>query len=238
MTLIAAALITLATNADSLQLAQRLWMDPAVRATVVDSAEHRVSGAWRLWFEHPAQKQVQGGNNSFSPDTTNPNHSFEVHPISQLNDKVSITGSFVPVVGYTAYSASKAFPYFDGVSLTAKASPSGITLETPKAKFNYVEFWIELTQDPKKVSDGYIVLAEVQDNDGTEVSEVERRMIFVDGTPAAKAVSKLSTSDRLHVMGVPRINLNAIEFLAQEHGNAQFKAELPYEMIIVGVFAK
>jgi len=30
----------------------------------------------------------------------------------------------------------------------------------------------------------------------------------------------------------------AIEFLAQEHGNAQFKAKLPYEMIIVGVFSK
>jgi hypothetical protein len=47
VTLIAAALITLATNADSLQLAQRLWMDPAVRATVVDSAEHRVQDVGR-----------------------------------------------------------------------------------------------------------------------------------------------------------------------------------------------
>jgi hypothetical protein len=198
----------------------------------------KVSGAWRLWFEHPAQKQVQGGNNSFSPDTTNPDHSFEIHPISQLNDKVDVTGAFVPVVNYTAYSATKAFPYFDSIALTAKASSSGITLETPKAKFNYVEFWIELTQEPKRVSDGYIALAAVQDRDGTEVSEGERRMIFVDGTPAAKVVSKLSTSDRLHVMGIPRINLNALEFLAQEHGKAQFKAKLPYEMIIVGVFAK
>jgi len=47
VTLIAAVLITLATNADSLQLAKRLWMDPAVRATVVDSAEHRVQDVGR-----------------------------------------------------------------------------------------------------------------------------------------------------------------------------------------------
>ncbi|HEV2716790.1 MAG TPA: hypothetical protein VGU64_16120, partial [Terriglobales bacterium] len=69
-------------------------------------------------------------------------------------------------------------------------------------------------------------------------SELERRMIFVGGTPAAKAVSKLSTSDRLHVMGIPRVNLNALAFLAQEHRQTQFKAKLPYEMIIVGVFSK
>lgn len=195
----------------------------------------QVAGAWRLWFEHPSKQQVQGGNNPFSPDTTNPDHSFEIHPISGL-EALTVLDSFVPVVGYKAYPGAAAFPFFDGVTITARASSSGITLDTTKSKYNYVEFWIELTQNPKKVADGYIALAEVQDENGGEVSAQERRMIFVGNTRAAEIVSKLGTGDRLHVMGIPRINLNAVSQLVQQHPNQQFKAKLPYEMIIVGAF--
>jgi hypothetical protein len=194
-----------------------------------------VSGAWRLWFEHPSSSQTQGAPNPFTPDNTNPNHSFEIHPVSKV-EQDDVGPSFVPINGYTAYTADVAFPYFDNCVLTIKASTSGITLRSKKLKYNYVGFEIELTQDPKKVSDGYIALAKILSNSGEdEAATGPRRMIFVGGTSAATKIQGASSGDRLTVLGVPRINLNAVLALVKKHGSAQFDAPMPYEMIIVGV---
>jgi hypothetical protein len=191
-------------------------------------------GAWRLWFEHPSKTQTQGGQNPFSPDNTNPDHSFEIHPISHVNT-FDIGKSFVPVKGYTAYTADVAFTYFDKCEVIVKASNSGISLRSKKLKYNYVEFDIELAGAPKKVSDGLIALATVLSDDGDPVTDGTRRMIFVGGTPAADKVANAKAGDHLRVLGVPRVNLNAILALVTKNGTAQFTAALPYEMIVVGV---
>jgi len=61
-------------------------------------------------------------------------------------------------------------------------------------------------------------------------------MIFVQGTKAALAVQNASSGARLRVLGVPRISLNKVISLVESNGTRQFNAQLPYEMIIVGVF--
>jgi len=194
-----------------------------------------ISGVWRLWFEHPSTTQTQGAHNPFSPDNTNPDHSFEIHPVSQI-EQDGVQASFVLIKNYTPYTADVAFPYFDKAKLTIKASSSGISLRSKKLKYNYVGFGIELTHKPKKVSDGYIVLAKVLSGDGDEeAANGERRMIFVDGTAAAAKIQTAAAGDRFDVLGIPRINLNGVLALVAKHGTAQFDAQLPYEMIIVGV---
>jgi hypothetical protein len=194
-----------------------------------------VTGAWRLWFEHPSTSQTQGGQNPFLPDNTNPDHSFEIHPISRI-EQDDVGPSFIPITGYTAYTADVAFPYFDACSLTVKASQSGISLRSKKLKYNYVGFDVELTHAPKKVSDGYIALAKVLSGNGDdEAANGERRLIFVAGSAAADKIKGASSGDRFRVLGVPRINLNAVLSLVKKNGTAQFVAALPYEMIIVGV---
>lgn len=194
-----------------------------------------VTGAWRLWFEHPSASQTQGAQNPFKPDNTNPDHSFEIHPVSQI-EQDGVQASFIPIKGYTPYTADVAFPYFDKCQVTIKASSSGISLRSKKLKYNYVGFEIELTHAPKKVSDGYIALAKVLSGGGDEeAANGERRMIFVAGTSAAAKIQNAAAGDHFTVLGIPRINLNAVLALVAKHGTAQFDAQLPYEMIIVGV---
>jgi hypothetical protein len=98
-----------------------------------------------------------------------------------------------------------------------------------------VEFEIELAGSPKKVSDGVIAIATVLTDDGEPAAESTRRMIFVGGTKAAQKTTSAKAGDHLRLLGVPRINLNALLALVAKNGTKQFTAALPYEMIVVGV---
>jgi hypothetical protein len=202
-----------------------------------------VVGAWRLWFEHPSTSQIQGGNNPFYPDHTNPDHSFEIHPVATVGT-IDVHDSFGPVwdkkvhppQSFVAYPPELAFPYFDKIGVLIKASNTGVSIRSKKLKYNYVQFVMELTQKPKGVTDGYIALARVSDGDGETESNEERRMIFVEGTEGAKTMKTAAAGDRFHVLGIPRVNLNAVSFLVEKNGTKQFSAKLPYEMIIVGIY--
>ena len=46
----------------------------------------------------------------------------------------------------------------------------------------------------------------------------------------------LKKGDRLHVLGIPRVNLERIAYLASQNGQNPVTTKLPYEMIIVGAF--
>jgi len=62
-----------------------------------------------------------------------------------------------------------------------------------------------------------------------------RRMVFVQGTSAAGKIGNASAGDRLRVLGIPRVNLNAVLSLVERNGTRQFDAQWPYEMIVMGV---
>jgi hypothetical protein len=206
-----------------------------------------VTGAWRLWFEHPSKEQIQGGDNPFLPDNTNPNHSFEIHPVSEIESPeepaLDVRDKIVPVENFSthkvfeAYDAETALPYFESLSLVIKASQSAIAIRSNQLKYNYVKFSVELTQKPKKVSDGYIALGRVVSDDAEETDlPGQLRLIFVEGTKGADAMSNAKVGDSFTLLGIPRLNLNAIDTLVKQNGTAQFTAKLPYEMIIVGVY--
>jgi hypothetical protein len=46
---------------------------------------------------------------------------------------------------------------------------------------------------------------------------------------------KLSTGDTMEVIGIPRVNLNAISKSVQANGGKSITGKLPYEMIIAGI---
>jgi len=223
-----------------------------IRAAAKDKQDHpsaqtvtRVYGAWRLWFEHPSTSQIQGASNPFHPDTTNPDHSFEIHPIAKVGE-IDLHRSFFtvkdfkanPPKDFVAYDAAKAFSYFDGKSITIKASSSGVALRSQKLVYNYVQFVIQVSKKPLKVSDGYLVLAQVLDEEGEPQSSSERRMVFVEGTDPARSIGAAQAGDRFHVLGVPRIDLSAVSALVKKNGTKMFQAALPYEMIIVGIYSQ
>jgi hypothetical protein len=198
-----------------------------------------VTGAWRLWFEHPSKETMIQGKPVDKPEDPNPDHVFEVHPITQFG-RNSVLDSFVPITNtkgkeYLAYQAAKAFPYYESLTSKIERNSTSISIESGRGVLNYAEFILELAAKPKEVDDGYFVLAKVFDVNEEEdpVIPDARRMVFVKGTAPANKVKNMKKGGRLHVLGIPRINL--AEVAAVEVGTP-VEINLPYEMIIVAVF--
>ncbi len=197
-----------------------------------------LSGVWRFWFEHPANVEQKQGEEVLPAKNTNPDHVFELHPMTTAGTTATL-GSFVPIPQFRAYDAETAFSYFDGIQATIQANSSAVRITAPKAKYNYVEFKIELMQNPlsekAKVKDGIIVRAKVLTMEGNSASKAPRRMVFMKGTPAAAALQGKKKGDVLRVLGIPRVNLAEVMVLVKQNGENAFPTDLPYEMIIVGV---
>ena len=194
-----------------------------------------VEGAWRLWFEHPGDSQTQFAEVPVAANT-NPDHSFEIHPIIKFGSN-DLTQTFIPVSGFTPYDAEKAFGAYEKLTVTVQSTKSAITLTAKKTGYNYVQFTMRLTGAPKKLNDGgYAVFADVMGtNDDAIASKV--RMIFVPGTPPCKQLisQKLGDGDEMDVIGIPRVNLNAVWTFVSAAGTNGATRKLPYEMIIVAV---
>lgn len=193
-----------------------------------------VTGAWRLWFEHPSPGQMVQGDPVSKPANSNPDHVFEIHPITQFGSNSDLK-SLVEIPKYKAYPAETAFPKYEALKSTLKNNGTAITITATKAGYNYTEFIMELAAKPTTVSDGLLVLATIFDSSDEEEPVVDglRRMVFVKGTDPATAVAKLGKGDRLHVLGIPRVNLS--EVMAAAKQGKTVNTRLPYEMIIVAV---
>ena len=225
-------------------------LEPDTVATLNDTSQGQkvlMTGVWRIWFEHLGKEDQIQGNPVDVPANSNPAHLFEIHPITNFAGNDLLT-SFTEIKGYTAYPAHVAFPFYEKVAATIQASDGAISIASGEGKYNYAEFEIELAgtaactdSGGTKVScdDGeaksLFVLADVFDSreDGEDpVTADARRMVFVVGTDPAVQVAKLSKGDRLHVLGIPRVNLSEVAAIA---GPGATRTHLPYEMIIVAV---
>lgn len=89
------------------------------------------------------------------------------------------------------------------------------------------------------VADGRFVTADILDDSGRVLSR-RRRMVFVRGTAPERAVRGLGRGSRLHVYGIPRIDLSAIWQRLREGRRepAPLDRPLPYEIVIVGVYPR
>ena len=192
-----------------------------------------VTGAWRLWFEHPAVQQIQFMTVPVS-DNTNPDHSFEIHPITEF-DGLKVPASLAAIPQFVPYDAKTAFTSYESLTATVSATTSGITIEAKKTGYNYTQFFMEMRGAPSPLLDGgAVVLADVSDASGGEPIAENIRMIFLPGSPALAKLTTV-TSDELHVLGIPRVSLNAIASFVQANGGKAETRKLPYEMIIVAV---
>ncbi len=176
---------------------------------------------------------------------TNPDHIFELHPLAEFAG-FNCLDSFLPIVNnvnnptkeFRGYNATKAFTAYEGLQATITRTNTAIMITSNKAGLNYAEFEMKLGGKPKDVGDGYIVFAKVYDVGSPDEPVVEdnRRMIFVKGSPPADAVKNLKKGDKLHVVGIPRVNLNQVFAIASNlNGDEEYSDVLPYEMIVVAV---
>lgn len=231
--------IGLATVAEVMNAKSEQEAMDAIHAVEGTSTPVQLTGAWRLWAEHGGGVPHVQGKKLTKFKTTNPDHVFEIHPVTRVDDidtgdHLDITGH--PIEGFRFKDAANAFQSYENIRCKIKPGASTTKLTTGMAGFNYVEFLIELLDDPIDLVDGKKVFASVLDLDG-EMLVRKRRMIFVKDTPPEEAVRDLHAGDQLHVVGVPRINL---AILSWRLANANARPEVldwnvPYEMIIVGV---
>ena len=197
----------------------------------------KMTGAWRLWCEHAGtSKQVQGVE--LDPfETTNPDHVFEIHPITKL-DGIDVTESFKPVKGFQTKDAHDAFVRYENQRCEIRPDTDTVTLITSMAGYNYVEFILELNEAPFKLKDGYAVQCKVRDLEG-ELLVRNRRMLFADGTVPAETVKESKKGKRLHVLGIPRIDLALVAWRVKNPkwmDEETLKWNLPYEIIVVAVY--
>jgi hypothetical protein len=197
-----------------------------------------VTGAWRIWFEHPSPGDQIQGDDVPVPANSNPDHVFEIHPITEFDKNDIGNSSLVNIVKggktYAAYPAHVAFAAYEKLKATISFANNSITITSPRTGYNYSEFIIELAGQASKGDNGYFALANVYDVDDQEESVTAdvRRMVFVENTDPADQVQKLPKGGRLHVLGIPRVNLAEVETIAT--GDA-VDTLLPYEMIVVAV---
>jgi hypothetical protein len=201
-------------------------------------------GVWRLWFEHPGHEDQIMGKTVPVPKNTNPDHIFEFHPVAKFGE-FDCLDSLVPIVDgskeFRGYSAETAFKSYEQRPGTISASTNGIMITSNKAQYNYVEFDMRLTGNPKDVGDGFIVLANVFNADSSAeddpLTENPRRMIFVKGSAPATKVSTMKKGGKLHVLGVPRVNLDEVNAIVKGlQGHDEYsEGGLPYEIIIVAL---
>ncbi len=196
-----------------------------------------LSGAWRLWCEHGGRSvQVQGAPLE-TIETTNPEHVFEIHPVTRIGD-LSVADSFRPIEGFQPKDADTAFNAYENLRNQIKPKAKTTTLITTMGGYNYVEFILELSQDEQLVvPDGRFVVASVLDLDG-ELLVRNRRMVFVKGTEPEKAVQGLKKGEQLHVLGIPRIDLSLLSWRIHNYKERPevLTWNLPYEIIIVAVY--
>jgi hypothetical protein len=198
-----------------------------------------ISGAWRIWFEHPStQPQVQ-----FAPvppaASTNPDHCFEIHPITQYAGK-QIPQSLQDIQGYTPKDAQTAFGNYEKLSTTLVITAQTISLTSKQIGDNYVKFIAQLAGKPVALDkndagqvDGQVVLVNILNNAGDQVLVNNVRLIFIAGTPPADALSQAGNGATLQLLAIPRVDLNAISAFAGAGGSGTVVRKLPYEMIVV-----
>lgn len=204
----------------------------------------KISGAWRLWCEHAGtNKQVQDQPlEAF--DTTNPEHVFEIHPITSMEgtqSDINLLSSLIPIVGFQEKSAESAFTQYERTHCKITDNNDGtVTIRTEMAGFNYVKFKIEIKQDQGFISedDGTRFLFATIYGLNDELIVFNRRMVFIKDSPPEKKVKNLRRGAKITVLGIPRISLNLISYRLQNPNNVPdiLDWNLPYEMIIVGVY--
>jgi hypothetical protein len=212
----------------------------AIHANEGNAAATPISGAWRIWFEHPSVvPQVQFATVPPAANT-NPDHCFEIHPITQFAGD-SILNSLHEISGYAPKDAEHAFGNYEKLSATFTIDNETVTITSKKVGFNYVKFTAELAgkrepldENELGVSDGQAVIANVMNNTEDEVLVDNVRLIFIAGTQPSEEVANAPEGATLELLALPRISLNAISAFIQAGGSGTVIRKLPYEMIVVG----
>ncbi len=164
-------------------------------------------------------------------------HVFEIHPVTNVAG-AAVLETIQPIAGFQYKDADEAFTAYERTNEQIIPGSDFTTLVTEKVGFNYVEFVLEIESDSNihSVTDGTFAMADIL-NLQLEKIVHRRRMVFIKGTPVDDLMKTLKPGDRLHVIGIPRIDLELIHWRVQHADDARkpLTWNLPYEIVIVGL---
>jgi len=207
-----------------------------------------VTGVWRLWPEHMGSgaKFFQGMKLSkakIESKTTNPDHVFEIHPVTELNG-IDLTETFKNIDGYEPYDARYAIEKIKKKTFSISSDKTTITFSTTAIGYNYINLWIRI-DSIWTVEDGAFAYCTVLDSDfDPENDEVASktvsskvRIAFAAGTPPYTKALELGTGKFMNLLGTPRINMAILSWRAWI---AKKRPEvltwgLPFEIIAAGI---
>ena len=108
--------------------------DGEVQDGNMSAATRNRTGVWRLWCEHSgADPQIQIQGKPLQPfNATNPDHVFEVHPITVLNG-TSVVDSLTPIDGFKTKDAEQAFTKYERIDSQILPKATTIKLLTEMA---------------------------------------------------------------------------------------------------------
>ena len=207
-----------------------------IRRAAANDTPVRLVGAWRIWMEHVGRTEASWGE-PLPHHQTNPDHVFEIHPVILVGDR-SLRESLRPIAGYRPQEADDAFKSFEKIACRIEPGSQTTTIVTPRRQYNDVEFYLAIGEEPQQVvEDGRFVSAAVFDRKGNLLA-ARVRMVFLKDTPPDRIVRDLRPGDRLHVFGLPRIDLSQIAWRASHAGDhpESLTLPLPYEIIVAGVY--
>jgi len=196
-----------------------------------------LTGVWRIWSEHFGADEETQGRHLEPIERTNPPHVFEIHPVTCVDGR-DLAGSLEPVRGFRPEPAGVVFRSLNGSPFRIVPGERVVTMYARRREYNDADFVMQLTGEPQHVvSDGRFVRANVLGARG-EVLARSVRMAFVRDTAPEIAVCGLAPGDRLHVFGIPRIDLSEVAARLARGGRAPAALDenLPYEIVVVGVF--
>jgi hypothetical protein len=144
-------------------------------------------GVWRIWPEHAGSASERQGEDDSAPESTDPDHVFEIHPVTRAAG-LPLLDSFHPVDGFAPEQASQVVPTFEAVHCQITVKRHTVVIATQKGLFNDLEFIMEVTgRRQRVVQGGRFVTASILDEDGRVLAR-NRRMVFVKGTAPERAV--------------------------------------------------
>lgn len=221
-------IVNAASRKDAIDLAHEL---AAIKKPV------SLSGVWRIWPEHAGKAAAEQGAALEPFETVNPDHVFEIHPVTQMN-ALGLLDTYKPVDGFKPGNAKRTFAIYETAKCTIRIKPKTVSIVSDTGLFNDLEFLMEVSDDAQVVApDGRFVIASALDMDGTLL--VKRlRIVFTAGTAPELAVRGLKRGDRLHVYGIPRVDLSEVSrrVAGAATDPSALTGTLPYEMVIIGVY--
>jgi len=206
-----------------------------------------ITGVWRLWPEHmgSGSKFFQGmklSQATIKKKTTNPDHVFEIHPITAVGD-LDVTSSIHNIEGYTPKIALNAFNQIKAKKCVITSTKKTISFKTSAIGQNYIDMWIRI-DSLWEVEDGAFAYCLVLDSDfNPDTDEVEdkkisnkQRIVFVKNSESFNTVMQKNIGDFIHILGTPRVNLAILswrEWVSKQRPEV-LSWPLPIEIIAAG----